>query len=56
MSPDLVTRPGSVRSAAEVNARIRALWSHPQVPLSGEQRAEYQRLLAELRRMERGAA
>lgn len=53
MSPDLVT-PGSVRSAAELNERIRALWSHPQVPLTDGQRAEYGRLLAELRRVERG--
>jgi hypothetical protein len=54
MSPDLVTSPGSVRSAAELNAQIRALWSHPQVPLSREQRAEYQRLLAELQQAKRG--
>jgi hypothetical protein len=54
MFPDLV--PGSACSAAELNARIRALWSHPQVPLSREQRVEYERLLAEWRRVERGAA
>ncbi|MGW7786064.1 hypothetical protein [Streptomyces tricolor] len=54
MSPDLVTSPGVVRSAADLNAAIRALWSHPAVPLSREQRAEYERLCAELRRVERG--
>ncbi|MFG3660216.1 hypothetical protein [Streptomyces sp. NPDC047706] len=45
---------GSARSAAELNAAIRALWSHPQVPLTAEQRAEYARLLAELAAVERG--
>ncbi len=54
MSPDLVTSPGAVRSAAELNAAIRALWSHPQVPLTAEQRAEYERLCAELARVQRG--
>jgi hypothetical protein len=53
MSPDAVT-PGRVRSAAELNARIRALWSHPQVPLTAEQREEYARLCEELRAVERG--
>lgn len=53
MSPDVLTS-GPVRSAAELNAQIRALWSHPAVPLSREQRAEYERLCAELRRIERG--
>jgi hypothetical protein len=47
-----------VRSAAELNARIRALWTgpgtHPTLPLNAEQRAEYQLLLAELRQVERG--
>ncbi|MFI9154474.1 hypothetical protein [Streptomyces sp. NPDC053367] len=53
MSPD--PAPGAVvRSAAEVNAEIRALWSHPAVPLTTLQREEYARLLAELRRVERG--
>jgi hypothetical protein len=37
-----------------VNAEIRALWSHPQVPLTAVQRETYARLLAELRRVERG--
>ncbi|MFD5566671.1 hypothetical protein [Streptomyces cadmiisoli] len=45
---------GAARSAAELNERIRALWSHPQVPLTPEQRDEYARLLAELARVERG--
>jgi len=53
MSPDSVTS-GPVRSAAELNAAIRALWSHPAVPLTAGQREEYARLLAELRRVERG--
>ncbi|ARP74076.1 hypothetical protein LK07_11335 [Streptomyces pluripotens] len=53
MSPDLASH-GSTRSAAELNAAIRALWSHPAVPLSAEQRAEYRRLLAELQQAERG--
>ncbi|CAM5251392.1 Secreted protein OS=Streptomyces glaucescens OX=1907 GN=SGLAU_05315 PE=4 SV=1 [Streptomyces glaucescens] len=56
MSPDLVTPCGVVRSAAEVNAAIRALWSHPQVPLTAAQREEYARLCAELRQAERGGA
>ena len=54
---------GRVRSRAEelaeeLNRRIRALWTgpggHPTLPLSGERRAEYHRLLAELDRVERG--
>lgn len=51
-----ITPPSRVplRSAAELNAAIRALWSHPQVPLNAEQRAEYERLCAELRQVERG--
>ncbi|MEU9323163.1 hypothetical protein AB0D91_05025 [Streptomyces canus] len=43
--------------AAELNAAIRALWTgrgHPAPPLSEAQRAEYQRLLAELDRVTRG--
>ncbi len=53
MSPDVLAS-GPVRSAAELNAQIRALWSHPAVPLSREQRAEYERLCAELARVQRG--
>jgi predicted nucleic acid-binding protein len=48
------TSPPPSRSAAELNELIRALWSHPQVPLTAEQREEYGRLCAELRRVERG--
>lgn len=39
--------PGSVRSAAVVNADIRALWPHPAVRLDDGQRAVYERLVAE---------
>ncbi|MFC8423916.1 hypothetical protein ACFUN7_24075 [Streptomyces sp. NPDC057236] len=46
-------RPGSARSVAEINEEIRALWSHPQVPLTDGQREEYARLCAELRAVER---
>jgi hypothetical protein len=53
MSPDSVTR-GSVRSADDLNRAIRALWSHPAVPLTDVQREEYARLCAELRAVERG--
>jgi hypothetical protein len=54
MSPDLGARGGGVRSAAQVNAAIRALWSHPAVPLTAAQREEYARLCAELARVQRG--
>jgi len=37
-----------------VNAEIRALFACPEVPLTPERSAEYRRLLAELRRVERG--
>lgn len=40
-------------SVAELNEEIRSLWSHPSVPLNGEQRERYQRLLAALREAER---
>lgn len=43
-----------LRSADELNAAIRALWSHPDARLTDEKRAEYRRLLAELQRVERG--
>lgn len=56
--PPTPPTPGPVRSADELNARIRALWTgpgtHPTLPLTAEQRAEYQLLLAELRQVERG--
>ncbi|MFD6552787.1 hypothetical protein [Streptomyces sp. NPDC058398] len=45
-------------SAEELNNAIRALWidgrGHPAVGLTDAQRAEYQRLLAALRAVERG--
>jgi Mor family transcriptional regulator len=53
MSPDLPVE-GRVRSAAELNEAIRALFSHRDARLSDEQRAEYRRLLAELQAVERG--
>jgi len=56
MPPTPPERP-PLRTAAELNELIRALWAgrgHPAPPLSAEQRAEYQRLLAELDRVERG--
>lgn len=51
--------PGPARpSADELNERIRALWigpgGHPALPLTDRQRAEYYRLLAALRAVERG--
>ncbi|MFF0736939.1 hypothetical protein ACFYVK_35660 [Streptomyces chartreusis] len=52
--PPTPPSPGAARSAEELNARIRALWSHPQVPLTAEQRAEYEELCAELRQVQRG--
>lgn len=53
MSPDSMTR-GSLRSAEELNRLIRALFTHRDARLSDEQRAEYRRLLDELRQVERG--
>ncbi|WP_405960839.1 hypothetical protein OG235_28140 [Streptomyces sp. NBC_00024] len=46
MPPNPV-HPGSVRSAAAVNAEIRALWRDPSVRLTKEQRAAYERLCVE---------
>ncbi|MBG0856907.1 hypothetical protein I2W78_34925 [Streptomyces spinoverrucosus] len=46
MSPDSVT-PGSVRSAAEVNEEIRALWMRAGGSLSVQERAEYELLVVE---------
>ncbi|MEU0333625.1 hypothetical protein [Streptomyces sp. NPDC006193] len=46
MSPD-VPPPGSVRSAAEVNEQIRALWLRAGGTLSAQERAEYERLVIE---------
>ncbi|MFJ3307803.1 hypothetical protein ACIPSA_32890 [Streptomyces sp. NPDC086549] len=46
MSPDSVTS-GSVRSAAEVNEQIRALWLRAGGYLSAQDRAEYELLVVE---------
>ncbi|MFE7977369.1 hypothetical protein [Streptomyces shenzhenensis] len=46
MSPDSVF-PGSVRSAAEVNEQIRALWLRAGGSLSASERAEYELLVVE---------
>ncbi|QOV45442.1 hypothetical protein [Streptomyces chromofuscus] len=46
MSPDVMTS-GSVRSAAEVNERIRALWLRAGGSLSARERAEYELLVVE---------
>ncbi|MCT7354820.1 hypothetical protein N4P33_22080 [Streptomyces sp. 15-116A] len=46
MSPDLTT-PGSVRSAAEINEQIRALWLRAGGSLSPRERAEYELLVIE---------
>ena len=46
MSPDPFAR-GSVRSAADLNDRIRALWRHAGGSLSAQERAEYELLVAE---------
>lgn len=39
--------PGSVRSAAEINAEIRALWQSARGTLTPDQRRRYSDLLAE---------
>ncbi|MBZ3902243.1 hypothetical protein WB401_38895 [Streptomyces brasiliscabiei] len=44
MSPDSPA-PGSVRSAADLNDRIRALWRHAGGSLSAQERAEYELLV-----------
>ena len=46
MSPDSPP-PGSVRSAAEVNEQIRALWLRAGGTLSAQERAEYELLVVE---------
>lgn len=46
MSPDSITR-GSVRSAADLNDQIRALWRRAGGSLSAQERAEYELLVAE---------
>ncbi|GGW44884.1 hypothetical protein GCM10010503_22320 [Streptomyces lucensis JCM 4490] len=46
MSPDSMP-PGSVRSAAELNEQIRALWLRAGGTLSAQERAEYESLVVE---------
>ena len=46
MSPDFVP-PGSVRSAAEVNEQIRALWLRAGGSLSAQEREQYELLVVE---------
>ncbi|MEV5321256.1 hypothetical protein AB0K92_27020 [Streptomyces sp. NPDC052687] len=46
MSPDSGA-PGSVRSAAEVNEQIRALWLRAGGTLSAQEREEYELLVVE---------
>lgn len=46
MSPDFMPS-GSVRSAAEVNERIRALWLRAGGSLSAQERAEYELLVVQ---------
>ena len=53
MPPTPPDRP-PLRSAAELNAAIRALFPHRDVRLTDEQRDEYRALLAELERVGRG--
>ncbi|UUU35390.1 hypothetical protein JIX56_39105 [Streptomyces sp. CA-210063] len=47
MSPDAITRRGSVRSAADLNDQIRALWRRAGGSLSAQERAEYELLVVE---------
>ncbi|MES4893301.1 hypothetical protein [Streptomyces sp. NPDC096012] len=54
MSPDFMP-PGSVRSAAEVNEQIRALWMRAAGTLSAQERAEYELLVVEWAEAIRGA-
>ncbi|MEU2057850.1 hypothetical protein [Streptomyces bungoensis] len=46
MSPDSMP-PGSVRSAAELNEQIRALWLRAGGSLTAQERAEYESLVVE---------
>jgi hypothetical protein len=46
VSPDSTT-PGSVRSAAELNEQIRALWLRAGGSLSAQEREEYELLVIE---------
>ncbi|MFG2372539.1 hypothetical protein ACGFY9_13810 [Streptomyces sp. NPDC048504] len=47
MPPTPDRQPGSVRSAAEVNEEIRALWSRTGGTLSEAERRGYEQLLVE---------
>ncbi|WP_078849873.1 hypothetical protein [Streptomyces sp. NRRL F-5126] len=44
---DTVDEPGSGRSAADVNARIRALWARAGATLTPAEQERYQELLVE---------
>ena len=46
MSPEYAS-PGSVRSAAELNVQIRALWRRAGGTLSEQERVEYELLVVE---------
>ncbi|MFE0326590.1 hypothetical protein ACWEWI_33140 [Streptomyces sp. NPDC003753] len=46
MSPESMS-PGSMRSAEDLNERIRALWMRAGGSLSAEERAEYELLVVE---------
>jgi Mor family transcriptional regulator len=52
--PPTLPPDGVARSAEELNAAIRALFSHRDARLTDEQRETYHQLLAELDRVERG--
>ncbi|WP_217242105.1 hypothetical protein [Streptomyces sp. AC555_RSS877] len=54
MSPESMA-PASVRSAAEVNEQIRALWLRAGGTLSTQERAEYELLVVEWAAAIRGA-
>ncbi|MER6065167.1 MULTISPECIES: hypothetical protein [unclassified Streptomyces] len=53
MSPDVLPS-GTVRSAAEVNEQIRALWLRAGGTLSAQERAEYELLVVEWAKAIRG--
>ncbi|MET9502775.1 hypothetical protein ACFYO5_06420 [Streptomyces sp. NPDC006259] len=53
MSPSS-SSPGSVRSAAELNEQIRALWLRAGGSLSAQERAEYELLVVEWAKAIRG--
>lgn len=53
MPPDDLS-PGSARSATELNEQIRALWISAGGVLTGEQRQEYEALVAEWAEAVRG--